>query len=500
MSIRTRLLLALVMLIGAGLSLAALGTHSAIEGYLADRLDQQVRAAQPLVERALARPSEPGADSGAGMDPDSDGDIDREYLASDKDHDYPRFGTAYLVGTYGALFDADDRRVAEVRPNPGGTSGQAPRPDVPGSLLDEARRQPGGSGQLTAVPAVGGGDRFRVLAVSRDPGQVLVVAVPYTAMDATLDDIWRIEVVASLIVAAATAALGYVVVRLGLRPLEQMERTADAIAAGDLTRRVANAGPRTEAGRLGRALNTMLAQIEAAFRQRESSENRLRQFVADASHELRTPLTSIQGYAEMFHRGVADRPDDLALAMRRIESEAARMSELVDDLLLLAGLDQGTRRRPEPVDLAAVVRDVVADARAVDPTRTITVEVAPLLEITGDEPRLRQAVGNLVRNALVHTPAGTPVEVEAVRSGDGWAVVTVADHGPGIAPEDVPHIFERFYRADAGRSREAGGTGLGLSIVDAVMRSHGGGADHSATPGGGSTFRLRIPEVPRPTP
>jgi two-component system OmpR family sensor kinase len=217
--------------------------------------------------------------------------------------------------------------------------------------------------------------------------------------------------------------------------------------------------------------------------------------VADASHELRTPLTSIRGYAEMMRRGAEDRPADAAVARRRIEEEAVRMTALVDDLLLLARLDQGRPLAREAVDLQTIARDAQADALAVAPNRLIQLEAPETVIVTGDGMRIRQVVGNLVRNALVHTPAGSPVEI-ALSPQDGRAVLSIADHGPGLPPEAGARVFEPFYRADSGRSRDRGGSGLGLSIVAAVVTAHGGSVRAVGTPGGGATFVVELPLQP----
>ncbi|WP_338205386.1 HAMP domain-containing sensor histidine kinase [Candidatus Nephthysia bennettiae] len=325
------------------------------------------------------------------------------------------------------------------------------------------------------------------------PGSgVLVIAIPLTEVDSTLGQLVVLEVSIGAAVLAGMALLAGLVVRVGLRPLERMGHTAAAIAAGDLSRRVEPATPRTEIGRLGVALNGMLTQIEAAFAERASSEQRLRRFVADASHELRTPLTSIRGYSELLRGGAARSPEDGALARRRIEEEAVRMSVLVDDMLLLARLDQGRPLERDPVDLQPIAEDAVADARAVAPERTVALSAPQTVSVTGDEMRLRQVVGNLVRNALVHTPAGTPVEIGLSTAG-AMAILTVADHGRGLPAGTADRIFEPFFRADPGRSRDRGGSGLGLSIVAAVVAAHQGTARVSETAGGGATFSVELP-------
>ena len=311
-------------------------------------------------------------------------------------------------------------------------------------------------------------------------------------MQSTLGTLLLLEGAIGVGVVIATAVLAFVIVRVGLRPLQRMGAVAQDIAAGDLTRRVEPATPETEIGRLGLALNGMLSQIEAAFRERTRSENRLRRFIADASHELRTPLTSIRGYAEMLRRGAEKSPQDSAVARRRIEEESVRMSVMVDDMLVLARLGQGRPLVSAPVDLQAVARDAVADARAVAPQREISLDAPEPVVVTGDDTRLRQVMGNLVRNAVVHTPAESPIDV-SVTTRDGMALMKVADHGPGLRPDEASRIFEPFFRADPSRSRDSGGVGLGLSIVSAVAAAHGGKVSVSDTPGGGATFEVEIP-------
>jgi two-component system OmpR family sensor kinase len=291
---------------------------------------------------------------------------------------------------------------------------------------------------------------------------------------------------------AATVLLALLIIWLSLRPLQRMGKVAADIAAGDLTRRVEPATTRSEIGRLGLALNAMLSQIEAAFAERTESNHRLRRFVADASHELRTPLTSIRGYSEMLRRGAANSRTDSELARRRIEEESIRMTGLVDDMLVLARLDQGRPLEQAPVDLTAIATDALADAHAVAPQRQISLASIGPVMVSGDDTRLRQVLGNLVRNALVHTPQNTPIEI-AVSTADSVGRISVADHGPGLAHDDMNRIFEPFYRADPSRSRDSGGSGLGLSIVSAVVTAHGGRVKVSETAGGGATFQVELP-------
>ena len=252
--------------------------------------------------------------------------------------------------------------------------------------------------------------------------------------------------------------------------------------------------PRTEAGELGAALNTMMTKIEDAFDQRTASEARLRQFVADASHELRTPVTTIRGYAELYRGGGLRDPDELTQAMRRTEQESIRMGSLVEDLLLLARLDQNPKLQAGAVDLGVLAVDAVSDARAVDPDRRITASVAEGVAVDGDEDRLRQVVANLVGNALVHTPPGTPVQVRVDRV-DGQARLEVHDDGPGMPAPVADRAFERFYRADPARSRHAGGSGLGLSIVKAIVEAHHGEVAIMSAEGAGTTVRVVLPLI-----
>ncbi len=277
-----------------------------------------------------------------------------------------------------------------------------------------------------------------------------------------MDRLIFVELLVGAAVLVAIALVGVYVVRASLRPLAEMERTAAAIAGGDLAQRVPELDPRTELGRFSLSLNTMLAQIEAAFLARAASEaravrseERMRQFVADASHELRTPLTTIRGFAELFRQGAAEDAKDV---LRRIEDEAARMGLLVEDLLLLARLDRERPLRQAPVALADVVRDAASSAHAVAPDRTVEVEIAepdgPLV-VTGDEARLRQVIDNLVTNALTHTPAGSPVTLRLRADGEHHAVMEVSDAGPGLTAEQAERVFERFYRVDKARARRA---------------------------------------------
>jgi two-component system OmpR family sensor kinase len=349
---------------------------------------------------------------------------------------------------------------------------------------------------------VSGQTEYRLIAERLGDEGTVVVALPLTEVRATQRRLLLIGGVVSGLVIVAIGVAAYWLTRRELRPLERMAERSGAIAAGDLSQRVEPDDPRTEVGRLGGALNAMLAEIERAFAELErafaervAAEERLREFVADASHELRTPVTSIRGYAELFRRGAGDRPADLANVMRRIEEAGERMGELVEELLLLAQLDQGLPLERQPVDVSAVVAAAVDAARAADPERPIDVDSQSPLAVPGTESRIRQVVDNLLTNARVHTPAGTPVHVRLAAE-DGKAVLEVADEGPGVPAEEADRIFERFYRTDRSRTRNQGGVGLGLAIVRSVVEAHGGAIGYHAHPGGGSVFHTVLPLAP----
>ena len=337
--------------------------------------------------------------------------------------------------------------------------------------------------------------RYRVLAVTGDAGGLhanLLVALPLTDVDASVSRLVGLEALATVLILGLLGVVAFWVLRLGVRPIKRMTETATAIAAGDLSHRVPDVKAGTEAGELGAALNTMMGHIETAFALRAASEDRLRRFVADASHELRTPVTTIRGYAELYRRGGLADADAMAQAMRRTEQEAIRMGSLIEDLLLLARLDQGRPLEQQPVDLSALVRDAVTDARVVAPDRVIDATAPAEVVVVGDDSRLRQVIANLVTNALVHTPAGTALHLAARGEGD-LGVIEVVDEGPGMTDEVAEQAFERFYRADASRSRAHGGAGLGLSIVQAIVAAHGGRVAIRTAPGAGTTVRVELP-------
>jgi two-component system OmpR family sensor kinase len=471
--LQVKLIVAMLALVTITLALLSLASVTALRGYLVDQLDSRLIevARRPDPDRPpdefQGRPRRPGPPS--------------PFLIQYRD------ATGKVVAEDSALLD-------EGRP-----------PDVPADAAWLAAH----AGRPTTVPATDGGGRWRVLVQQTMSGSK-VVAASLDETDNAVARLIRIDLVVSLAVLLVLAGAGAALVRASLRPLVEIERTAGAIAAGDLTRRVPQRDPRTEVGRLGRALNTMLAQIEAAFRARAASEasarrseDRMRRFVTDASHELRTPLTTIRGFAELYRQGASRDPAELDRLMRRIEVQAARMGLLVEDLLLLARLDQQRPLDRSPVDLLALAADAVHDARVLAPDRRIEllaggngISLAGPLVVLGDEARLRQVIANLTSNALVHTPPGSPVEVRARTDhsdGASRAVVEVVDHGRGLTPEQAERVFERFYRADPARSHQGGGTGLGLAIVAALVAIHGGTVEVDSVPGCGATFRVLLP-------
>ena len=355
---------------------------------------------------------------------------------------------------------------------------------------------------FTVGSAESGGPRFRVRASTLGDGSQLILALPLDDAEATLGRLVKIELAVTLAALLAAMILGWWLVRLGLRPLADVEQTAAAIAEGDLDRRVPGESA-TEVGHLARAFNVMLDRIQGAFAQRDAteaelrrSEQRLRRFVADASHELRTPVAAVAAYAELFERGANVRPDDLARVMSGIRIESARMGELVADLLLLARLDEGRPLRRDPVELVSLVAEAVAAALTVGPEWPIRLDARLPVEVLGDRTRLRQVLDNLLTNVRAHTPPGTSVVVH-VGVDANEAVLQIADNGPGLSPDAADRVFERFYRVDESRSRDSGGAGLGLAIVAAIVAAHGGTvASTGGAQGTGATFTVRLPLTP----
>jgi two-component system OmpR family sensor kinase len=472
LSLRARLLVLLVGLALVGLAAADFASYRALHSYLYDRVDQQLEAAVFPISIELAH--EAGQPSpGIGPGPGSGGG--------------PGPASQLPPGTYGLLRSADGEVVAQTTLRFGRE--RLPRPAIPAGLTATS---PYSMSPTTVGERGGGAETFRAAAVETAGGGELVVAIPLGDTTATLNHLALIELVVSAAILLALGVAAWWLVGLGLRPLRRMGEVAGQIAAGDLSRRVEPDDDRTEVGRLGRSLNAMLAQIEAAFAEREAGERRLRRFLADASHELRTPLASIRGYSELYRIGAARDPAEVERAMARIEAESARMGGLVDDLLTLARIDEVREPAREPLDLRELLEDARDDARAAAPERAISLTPTGPVPIEADGDALRRVFANLLRNAIVHTPEGTPIEISLAAT-EGSAMVGVRDHGPGLPPGDPNAVFERFWRDSASRGRDDGGAGLGLAIVAALVSAHGGRVEASNPPGGGALFTVRLP-------
>jgi len=473
-SLRARLLAAVLTVAAVGLLLLAAITYAEQRSFLLDRADDTARSgagavAGALAERGIGEHDEPDRDRRRGGPPRGGGP-----------------GVGLPAGTYGQLRSASGRVLGDIVFSYG--QNVSAQPEIPRRLAVGEPRTVSGGGDDDETS-------YRVVAL-RSPrdSNVTVVAVPLRDVDQTLDRLVLVEALVIAGVLLLLAAVAWFLVRVGLLPLDRIGHTAGRIAGGDLSHRVSATDPRTEVGRVGLALNAMLDRLERAFAERQASEDRLRQFIGDASHELRTPLASIRGYAELFRMGAARDPADVEKAMRRIEDEAARMGVLVEDLLTLARLDQVVDAPHAEVDLGALARDAADDARATAPDRAITVAAEGPARVLGDAHQLRQVLANLLRNALVHTPAGTPIEV-SVGAEDAQVRLAVRDHGPGLPTQDPEALFERFWRAEGGRERGRSGAGLGLAIVAGIVGAHRGRVTAASAEGGGAAFVVTLPRA-----
>ncbi|QKW24359.1 HAMP domain-containing histidine kinase [Kitasatospora sp. NA04385] len=470
-----------MLLVTTGLVVSDTLVLGTVRGQLVDRADEQLdRFAEPLSHRAPSKQSTTSVFS-------STQTVSR------------RSGQG-LPSEYVVRYLAEDGSVLSVIRQP--LSESDPDPQLPGldrKGLTERLDEP-----FTAAGPRATEWRSLVLPLQRgvanDPAapRYVQVAVPLAEVQTTIAHLRTTFLSIGAAVLVGIAGLGALAVRAGLRPLRQLEAGAQRIADGDLSYRMPELPVRTEAGRLSEALNGMLTHIETAFAARAASEQRMRRFVADASHELRTPLAGIRGFAELHRMGALQ---DVDRAMDRIESEAVRLGALVEDLLLLARLDEERPLNLAPMDLRTLAADALHDLTALDPGRPVALtgpngEGAPQpAPVLGDEARLRQVVTNLVGNAVKHTPSGTAVRIGVGRAGGG-CLLEVADRGPGLSEEQAAQVFERFYRADASRSRrvgESGGSGLGLAIASALVSAHGGELTLRTAPGDGAAFRLSLP-------
>ncbi|PRY65980.1 two-component system OmpR family sensor kinase [Glaciihabitans tibetensis] len=405
------------------------------------------------------------------------------------------------VGTVAAIVEDDSIVKAGMIAREAGASSQVLTADQKEALLSV------GIGDGAQTISLGSDlGTYRAVAFSGEFGDRVVLAISLSDVQATISQFRSVLILISVLGVLAAALASAFIVSLALRPLRRVAATATQVASLPLDRgevslmvRVPeeDTDPRTEVGQVGAAFNGMLGHVDAALRARQASENKVRQFVADASHELRTPLASIRGYAELTRRGGHDLPADVTHSMSRVESEAVRMTSLVEDLLLLARLDEGRELEKRPVDVTRLLVNCISDAYAAGPEHNWDLDAPEQsVSILGDEQRMHQVFANLLTNARVHTPEGTNVTVTLAVEG-ATAVITVADNGPGIAPAVQPVLFERFARADSSRSRIAGSTGLGLSIVRAVVEAHGGVVSVTSEPGA-TAFRLEFPAMLTP--
>jgi two-component system OmpR family sensor kinase len=506
--LRVQLVLVMSALVTVALVLTGIAASAAMRHYLTNRVDTQLKVAAAQITQRAANDGPDGKDF-----------QHRPADADDSPTDSCGVQSAASSGSAGETVATDTQPpllpseyFVQLGDSTGAATGQASNflshcnasPAIPTFTAAQVAAR---GGAPFTVPARSGTGSWRVvMSVLPASSQTVAVAIPMSDVDNTLDTLSMFELIIGAGVLVILAGVGYLAVRRSLRPLIDVEITAEAIANGDLTQRIPAGDSRTEVGRLSKALNAMLAQIEAAFRSREASEqqaraseSRMRRFVTDAGHELRTPLTSIRGFAELYRIGGIEQRADVDQMMRRVEAESTRMGLLVDDLLLLARLDQKRPLERESVDVGAIVRDAVVDAHAVAPVRDIVASIddeAAHARVVGDEPRLRQVVANLMSNALTHTPETAAINL-ALRienqDDETSLVLVISDTGPGLSALDAERVFERFYRVESSRTRSNGGSGLGLSIVAALVAAHGGDVSLDTAEGAGCTFRVRLP-------
>ncbi|HEY2563696.1 MAG TPA: HAMP domain-containing sensor histidine kinase [Acidimicrobiales bacterium] len=481
MSLRIRLLLAVGAVALIALLAADVATYSALRSFLFTQIDQSLVVHQP-----------PANADGAGATPGT-----FPLNPSGTSHEFsprsPILGGFREVRTSSGVVIKSSITYAQE-------NGRSYSPRLPNQITGFTVQPDGIRAVYFTTQAVqSGGPSFRVRASQLSDGNVIIVAAPLDATNNTLNRLLVIELIVTGAALLAAVLLGWWLVRVGLRPLEEVERTAESIAEGELDNRVPGENTKTEVGRMARTINIMLTRIQRAFAERDAteaelrtSEGRLRQFVADASHELRTPVSAVSAYAEMYQLGMARSGPELDRAMSGISLESARMGHLVEDLLTLARLDEGLPLEQKPVELVKLSADAVHTAAAVGPDWPVRLEAARPLEVRGDPLRLRQVLDNLLSNVRAHTPIGTTTVVRVSQTEDE-AIVEVTDSGPGLDDEQRSRVFERFYRADPSRSRLRGGAGLGLSIVNAIVTAHGGTVRAASLPGQGASFSVHLP-------
>lgn len=512
-TLRTRLIAGLVVLLFAACAAVGIVVYVGLRGFLTNQLDDQLVAASNRYVMCVDGPPAdhgPGAGTPGQGNPGNSSDHDPDNQGHPQNPGICGNATGQAEGTFSAAVAPTTVAAADV------TNGTCHLTAQDSATL----RQLKVNGSATTAKLYSLDADYRLMAVRGSGGMILITGLPVGMMTQTLDNVALTEIIVFAAAVVLTGILGTGWVRLSLGPLRRVTATAAQVARlplatqAALPHRVPGADPRTEVGQLGAAFNRMLGHVESAIARRHASEERLRTFAADASHELRTPLAAIRGYAELARRHPGPLPPQVEHALGRVDSESARMSALVDDLLLLARLDAGRPLESQPVDLTRLAIDAASDAQAAGPGHRWRLELPdePVL-VAGDEQRLRQVLANLLSNASAHTPAGTTVTVRldtralagpsagdsAATSPAGAADLTVTDDGPGIPAELQPHLFERFVRGDSSRSRAAGSTGLGLSIVAAVVAAHRGAASVTSQPGQ-TRFLITLPLLPDGSP
>ncbi|MBX3070810.1 MAG: HAMP domain-containing histidine kinase [Thermomicrobiales bacterium] len=495
MSIRSRLALAIAALLVTTFVIFGFLLIRSVHATLIDQVDDQV--AQFASRSKGGGPDSPpkddqkkgNADTGGGTalfeeeSPGLGGPPPEESGSGSGSYDYERPIAHFVYTEEGKLIvDEPCGYLDEPRSRP-------IVPEIPSDELNEV------IGQVVTVEAEDNSLRYRMLVTRQDSGNIVVTAAPLDDVESAVDRVRTILLWFGAVTLLGASGISWWIIRRELKPVDLMVETATAIAAGDLTMRIPQADDTTELGKLSAALNDMLGKIEESVGARIASEARLRRFVSDASHELRNPLTSVRGYAELYRQGAITSPEAADNAMGRIESEGGRMARLVDDLLMLARLDEDQGLQMAQVDLAAIAREAVADFGVISGNaHPITFSASGDATLTGDGVRLRQVIDNLLSNVRVHTPPDTPVHV-SVDQREGDIVLSVADEGPGLSAEQQEHVFDRFWRADPARTRSKGGSGLGLAIVSSIVEGHHGRVELESSPGTGTTFRIILPRA-----
>jgi two-component system, OmpR family, sensor kinase len=498
MTLRRRLIAVLVASVAIGLTLFSVVSYQLYSRIQYSQLNEQLHSASPLLAQFIGRNYEPGGAQRTGT-PGRTGFAGTGQRstngspsggASGVPDNLPEGSYVELRNSAGLVLPDSQHKIGCYTSDPGCPN----TPTLPTVLTAGA----GAAGRTFTDDS----DQFRVLVrplvrpgapasvAGSYQGDLLVTAIPLAGIHRSLHHLIVLDVEAGIGVLLALSGAGLILIRRGLAPLERLAGTARAIAAGDLSQRAGYADRRSEVGQVGLAFNSMMARIERAFAERDATEGRLRQFLADASHELRTPLTSIRGYAELWRMGAATSGEELQTAMLRIEQHARQMSALVEELLLLARLDQTRPPERVPLDLAVLAADSLGDVAVTAPDRRFALDAPEPVTVVGDAPHLRQAMTNLLVNAVRYTPDGSPIEVSLHRD-DGVATLAVRDHGPGLDADGLRRAFDRFWRADSARGGE--GSGLGLAIVAAVAAEHGGRASVTNAVDGGAIFTLRLP-------